>query len=325
MEIRLVITSTLLVLPSIIWLLMKQVQSPWWLENISATSFTILPIYCVLMLVLVSFLSIGQCFSYLLVNFIFALYLNNSVSINDEACDKNISVFQFNIKYQEGENELNSLVEYLVAENYHLIALQGVSQRSKQLLVKKLSPYFPHFISGGSAQQQVHSDQLLFSRYGFTHINYVKNDHSAYLITSQWKLPFTEINLHSLHPPSPRNEKLWQTRNKTLYQLKYALNQVAEDMSANISSEKNTLEKSSLVIGDLNLSKHSNRINNLKQDMNTRFVNSWPNKPYIPMLFGLAIDQLWVSNSASICTRERINQFTWSDHYAIKTYLNFIE
>lgn len=63
----------------------------------------------------------------------------------------------------------------------------------------------------------------------------------------------------------------------------------------NRSTENNLPVKSSLVIGDLNLSKHSRRMNKLKVGMNSRDVNSWPNKPYIPVLLGLAIDQLWLS------------------------------
>ena len=57
--------------------------------------------------------------------------------------------------------------------------------------------------------------------------------------------------------------------------------------------------------------------------MNTEFVNSWPNKRYILSFFALAIDHLWVSKPASICARQRINKFTWSDHYAIKTQVDF--
>jgi len=271
------------------------------------------------MLILISFLSIGQCFSYLLVNFIFALCLNNLYQHKKSACVDVINIFQFNIKYQENEAALSSLVEHLISERYHLIALQGVSQRSKQQLVQELTPYFPSFISGTNAAKDVTSDQLLFSRYAFSNINYVENGQHSFLISSVWKLPFEEINLYSLHPPSPRNEQLWQTRNKTLYQLKHALN----DLSINKSADKKASVTKSLVIGDVNLSKHSKRMNRLKEGMISYSVNSWPNKPYIPMLFGLAIDQLWISNSASICARERITQFTWSDHYAIKTQLNF--
>ena len=314
-ETRLVITSIVILLPSLIWYLMRKVHSPWWLENAASTPFTILIIYLVLMLVFIFFLSIKQCFIYLLVNFILSLFLINlatlshSVSFNNEPCIDSITIFQFNIKYHEADNELKPLIEHLITEKYHLIALQGVSQQSKLQLIEKLSPHYPYFIRGESPHQQAFSDQLLFSRYAFANINYYKNAHSSFLISSQWQLPFTNINLHSLHPPSPRNEVLWQTRNKTLYQLKDAL--------------KKSTGKYSLVIGDLNLSKHSNRINNLKQGMNSVLVNSWPNKRYILPFFALAIDHLWVSKPVTICARQRINKFNWSDHYAIKTQLDF--
>jgi len=308
---------------------MKQIYSPWWLENIFATPLSIVPIYCVLMLLLMSFLSIGQCFSFLGINFILAIFINNIASFNKSYCEESIKIFQFNIKYQENETELTSLVDHLISQRYHLIALQGVSQRSKHQLITMLSPYFPHFINGANTRAQVISDQLLFSHYAFTDINYVGNGHSAFLISSQWHLPLYEINLHSLHPPSPRNEQFWQTRNKTLYQLKYALNQDIQAKSADTNLPKEQLRKAeglvtmSLVIGDLNLSKHSSRIKPLKASMKSKPVNSWPNKPYIPTLFGLAIDQLWISEQADICQRKRVHQFSWSDHYALATKLSF--
>ena len=137
-------------------------------------------------------------------------------------------------------------------------------------------------------------------------------------------MPLNEMNLYTLHPPSPRNEKLWQSRNKTLYQLKHALESPSEISSLiGRSSMKNLLLKESIVIGDLNLSKHSGRISVLRQNMNTEFVNSWPNNRYALPFMGLAIDHFWVSNPASICSRQRISQFSWSDHYAVKTQVDF--
>ena len=180
-----------------------------------------------------------------------ALFLNNTATVNNKACNEPITFFQFNTKYIEKEYELTELIEHLVAGQYHLITLQGVSQRSRQQIIEKLSPYYPHFIRGESRQQHAYSDQLLFSRYAFSHIKYYKSDGSSFLISSQWQLPFSEINLLTLHPPSPRNEKLWQTRNQTLYQLKYAL--------------KDSPTKNVLVIGDLNISKNSENFTWMKE------------------------------------------------------------
>lgn len=319
MEMRLFIALILMFMPSCIWLLLREVFSPWWLENIISTPFIILVIYSVLFLTLSYFFpylqSLSYCLSGALINCIFVILINNThnvnntYSLNREECIDPVNFFQFNIKYTEKEHELNELVEHLIVKKYHLITLQGVSQHIKTRLVEQLNSHYPYFITGENNHQLVHSDQLLFSRYAFSDIKYIKSGHSAFLITSQWQLPFAEISLHSLHPPSPRNEKLWQTRNKTLYQLKASLN--------------DSLANSALVIGDLNLSKHSSRLRVLKQGMNTDFVNSWPNKRYISSLLGLAIDHFWVSEPAIVCSRQRINQFSWSDHYAVKTQVNF--
>lgn len=330
MEIRHFIPLILILMPSLIWLLLKQVHSPWWLENMLSTPFIVLVIYSGLMLLLLYFLSYSECLGYFVINFILAIFLNNIssfsniVTFNNKACIEPVTFFQFNMKYTEGHNELNELIEHLVTGQYHLITLQGVSQKSKQQIIEKLSPYYPYFIRGESHHQQVYSDQLLFSRYAFSNIKYYKNDHGSPLISSQWQLPFNEINLYTLHPPSPRNEDLWQSRNKTLYQLKNALENSTETnySVANTSMAKSTV-KSSLVIGDLNLSKHSARIKLLTQGMNTAFVNTWPNKRYIFTFFGLAIDHFWVSKTANICYRQRLEPFSWSDHYAVKTQVNF--
>ncbi|WP_156115817.1 endonuclease/exonuclease/phosphatase family protein [Colwellia psychrerythraea] len=355
----------LIFMPSLIWLLLRQVQSPWWLENILSTPFVLLVIYSILILVLSYFAlnlhSFSYCLSYylsgMLINFILATFLNNAVSINNplafknlftfknsvtlnsKTCNDSVIFFQFNIKYTEKEHELNELVAHLIAKQYHLITLQGVSQQTKRRLVEKLSPHFPYFITGENSLQQVYSDQLLFSRYGFANIKYYKKGHSAFLISSQWQLPNNITNLHSLHPPSPRNESLWKIRNTTLYQLKNALkksrsraafvkgeavnNSLANEALVISSLVNSSLATGSLVIGDLNLSKHSSRLVNLTQGMNTEFVNSWPNKRYVASFFGLAIDHFWVSKPAVICARVRINAFNWSDHYAVKTQVDF--
>ncbi len=296
-------------MPSIIWLLLKQVHSPWWLENALSTSFIILVFYCILMLTLIYFVSYLHCLGYFLINFILAILLNNTVTLSKGTCNDPIVFFQFNMKYNEGEYEINELIEHLVEGQYHLITLQGVSQRSKRQIVEKLSPYYPHFILGESEHRQIYSDQLLFSHYGFHNIKYYKSGNNSFLINSQWQLPFSNISLYTLHPPSPRNEKLWQTRNKIIYQLKHAIN-------------RSSL-KVKVVVGDLNLSKNSSRIKLLGHEMNTEFVNSWPNKHYVFKFLGLAIDHFWVSKPATICSRQRIEKFNWSDHFAVKTKVDF--
>jgi hypothetical protein len=318
----------LVLIPSIIWLLLKQIHSPWWLENVLSTPFIIVVIYSALMLAFIHYVSYLHCVGYFVINVVWALSLNNMASLPNKntfdnlsptQCTEPVVFFQFNLKYTEKQDELNELIAHLVMERYHLITLQGVSQQAKNQIVEQLNPYYPYFVRGENEHQQVNSDQLLFSQYAFTKIKYYNNNGSAYLISSQWQLPFNEINLHTLHPPSPRNERLWQTRNQTLYKLKHALKSATERSSI----KDITLKDNSLVIGDLNLSKHSARIELLRAGMNTRFVNSWPKQRYALPFMGLAIDHFLVSKPSSICSRQRINEFRWSDHYAVKTKVNF--
>jgi len=328
MEMRLTVGLILILMPSLIWLLLRPIHSPWWLENILSSPLIILVFFSLLMLVLSHFFSYLHSVNYylsgLFVNFILVIFLNNTVNINNRTCSDSVTFFQFNIKYTEKQHELSELVEHLIVKKYHLIALQGVSQHSKQQIIEKLSPYYPHFIRGESDNQRVFSDQLLFSRYAFSNIKYYKSAQRAYLIASQWHLPATDINLYTLHPPSPRNEKFWRSRNKTLYQLNYALkNSQMNNSSVEASQVNNLLMAPSLVIGDLNISKHSSRITLLKQGMNTEFVNSWPNQRYVASFLSVAIDHFWVSKPTHICERQRINKFNWSDHYAIKTQVDF--
>jgi endonuclease/exonuclease/phosphatase (EEP) superfamily protein YafD len=326
MELRLIVGLILILMPSIVWLLLRPIHSPWWLENTLSSPLIILVIFSFLMLALSYFFSYLHSLSYylsgLFVNFLLVIFLNNTINLTNLVCSDSVKFFQFNTKYTEQQHEISELIEHLITNKYQLIALQGVSQHSKQQIVEKLSPYYPYFIRGES--QQVFSDQLLFSRYAFSKIKYYKSGQRATLIASQWHLPVADINLYTLHPPSPRNEKFWRSRNKILYQLNYALkSSLIHDPSVEASQVNNLLMNPSLVIGDLNISKHSNRINLLKQGMNTEFVNSWPKHRYVASFLGVAIDHFWVSKQAKICKRQRINKFNWSDHYAITTQVDF--
>lgn len=309
MELRWLIATALVLLPSLIWWLLKQVHSPWWLENIGATPLVIVPISLLLTLLFVSYISFVHGVLFVLINLCLAIALNLLPWQNNKVCSETVRFFQFNIKYQEERKALAVLIEHLVAQRYHLIALQGVSAQARSILINELSSVYPYFIRGSSEKQQIVSDQLLFSRYRFSNVNYKSQSNSAFLVSSIWHLPVTDISLQTLHPPSPRNEVLWQKRNQTLYQLKHLLVNATQDVS--------------LVIGDLNLSQHSKRIVQLTKGMETNFIASWPQHPWLLADMGIAIDHLWVSKPVSICHKSRMQQFLWSDHYAIQTDVDF--
>lgn len=309
------LTLLLLILPSMIWLLLKSFHSPWWLENIFSTPYVI-PVVALLMIICFSRVMIlSVACVVLLMNSALAFYLDNMsldntshLNTTNKSCTATMPIFQFNLKYNEKPHDLASLVLYLKSQPYQLISLQGVSLSTKNMLVDELSPYFPYFINTNSMKPYAHSDQLLFSLYAFKNTKHYKHGQSTFLISSLWQTPNIDIQLYALHPPSPRSESLWKIRNKTLYQLAHEL-------------EKNS-KANAVVIGDLNISAHSARLESLTHNMSIVPVNSWPKIEFLPAFIGVAIDQLWLSSEHDICQRARVTGFDWSDHYPIATQIN---
>lgn len=308
MKIKVMVTIILLILPCLSWRLFNSYHSPWWLENTFSSPLIIIVFCLLLQLLIIRLLPLTITVWALMVNMVLAIYLDSSAELDQGRCANPVKLFQFNVKFNEKHHELIGLVNYLKTQQYHLIALQGVSLSSKRLLINKLSPYFPYFINSNTMKNHAHSDQLIFSRYAFSQVKNYKDDQHTFLIASQWQLPEHAINLYALHPPSPRTELLWGIRNKTLYQLAYALD--------------SSPEQQAVVIGDLNISKHSPRVNTLFKNMKTLHVNSWPKSQFIPAEIGFAIDHLWVTKHYKLCYRSRINAFDWSDHYPIESHIN---
>lgn len=311
MDARILISLSLILLPSFLWLLLKQFYSPWWLENLASSPLIIVPINLLFMLLLMKYLSYGQCFTYFFINLSIAIFINNWEGGERSSCDEPIEFFQFNMKYMEQESKVDELLHQLLTKPFDLIALQGVSQKAKRNIINKLMVHYPYFITGENQSLAVRTDQLIFSRFALSDMHYVKSGNSSFLMSSHWHLPQREISLFTLHPPSPRNEALWLTRNKVLYQLKQGLEKSKE------SGEE------AIVIGDLNLSKHSARMKIFPSTMSSSFVNSWPSNIPFAVLGGLAIDHFWLSNSGNICQRKLIKGLKWSDHFPIHTTVTF--
>jgi len=296
-----------MLLPSMIWFYFTRLYSPWWLENLFSTPLILIVILILLLLIFSVFIPIQKMILCGVFNILAVILINNSFMKETSVCSNPIAFFQFNIKYNE-EN-LKDLADYLISKPYQLIAIQEISPKAKSKLIAVLAPYFPYFINGIDTKNKFNNDQLILSVHPFTNVKYYTNQQSSFITKSHWQHPSRKVNLLTLHPPSPRNKALWERRNKTLYQLKYALTTSALDFS--------------IVIGDLNLSQHSIRLEDLMKGMDTSFVNSWPNKDYLPIFLGLSIDHFWLSDEARICERKHIKKLDWSDHYAIKTTIDF--
>jgi len=290
------------VYPSFIWYLLVQAYSPWWLENLVATPFIIIPLYFVSPFILY-LLGSKKLFFGLLINLFIALSFNGDFYNNGTECYEGDSVFQFNMKYDE--KNLNLLGNFLIKQRYDFVALHEVSPVARQFLLNKLIPYYPYFISGVNQQLSIETDQLILSTHPLKNNKYQTNEGSSYLISMQWKLANELVEVMVLHPPSPRTEPLWRKRNQTLYQLQRKIHQTKGDRI--------------LIIGDLNISNHSTRLKQITTNLISKHINSWPNHPLIPQILGYSIDQVWLSQPGRICSKRSIKKLNYSDHYAIET------
>jgi len=290
------------VYPILMWYLLVQVYSPWWLENLVASPLIIVPLYFISPFI-ICLTSSKKMFAGLLLNSCVVIACNGNLYENETGCLEGDRVFQFNMKYDE--LNLNLLAKFLIKQNYDFVALHEVSPKARKSLLYELNPYYPYFISGINQQLSIETDQLILSTHPLRNTRYQIHEDSSYFISTQWKLADNLVWVLVLHPPSPRTERLWLKRNQTLYQLQRMIHQSKEDKI--------------LVIGDLNISNHSARLESIMKNLTSRHLNSWPNHSLIPQLFGYSLDQLWLSKPGSVCSKNTVKQLNYSDHYAIET------
>ncbi len=300
----------ILVSPSILWLIRPNIYSPWYVENLLGSPTVIFLVYLITLIVLLKWLSAKIILSALLINMTITTYVLFKEYIPQSPtskCSNALSIFQLNNKYDE--KNIKKLSSYLSSNSYDLVSLQEITPNSRKQLINQLSPTYPYFVTGIAADFSMTTDQLVLSKYQFSHIKYFGQKPASFLIEMQWQIDEELIHVFTLHPPSPRTEILWKTRNQTFYQL--------------LSQIKLSSNKKILVVGDFNLSSFSPRIELLKMVPITKYVGSWPNYFYIPSFFSLAIDHVFTSPSLNICSRKIIKAIDYSDHYPIFTKVTF--
>jgi endonuclease/exonuclease/phosphatase (EEP) superfamily protein YafD len=298
----------ILVFPAIFWLFIGPIYSPWYAENLFSSPLIILLSSLTLNLVFIRYIKIKTVLICFIVNvFIVAVCSLRNIGKSDSTrCNNPINVFQFNINYDH--KHTNRLSRFLNKNQYDLVVLQEISPLTRAALIKNLSPFYPYFITGVSHLKHLETDQLILSRYRFTDTQYHLQLSTSHLIQTQWHVNQKNINLFTLHPPSPRTHDLWKKRNLTFYQL---LDQV------NILDNEKVL-----LVGDFNLSSYSSRMEQFTRALSWSFIGSWPNSSNFPAYFTLAIDHIFVDLSTKICSRERIDNFNYSDHYPILTKIS---
>jgi len=300
--VKIIYTATYCTLPLLWLLLVRNTYSPWWLENALATPYILIIVFILFTLLGIAFLRLIT----ITVTLIFCLltvYFQESVPNENVQCSPFVRVLQFNTKYDE--EHVTNLISQLNLHKYDLVTLYEISPKVREILINKLRSTYPFLIEGVLFKKGLQTDQLILSRHELTHMSYLKNNHASFTISAMWNVKGNLIKLYSLHPPSPRTNKLWERRNQAFHQLNYKM--------------KN--DNKTIVIGDFNLSKHSARLKDVVRQMNTIHVTSWPKLPFIPSPIGLSIDHLYTSNHFKVCSREQLLSLDYSDHYPIRSHI----
>jgi len=297
-----------IIFPAVLWLLIPQVYSPWYVENLLASPLIFLLGYFSLLALVARYIKIQVVLISFVVNFLIVTIISlKNVSRNDSNhCNNPITIFQFNNSYDD--KYIARLSNFLTESQYDLVVLQEISPLSREALIDSLSPFYPYFVSGISPTRHLTTDQLILSKYRFTDTRYHQQGLTSHVIQMQWHVQHKPIHLFTLHPPSPRTQELWKKRNLSLYQL---MNQV-----------KLLGNETVLLVGDFNLSSYSARMEPFNKGLSGDFIGSWPNFTPFPAYFTLAIDHVFVSPSVQTCSRERIENFNYSDHYPILTKIS---
>ncbi|MCE7616386.1 endonuclease/exonuclease/phosphatase family protein [Vibrio fluvialis] len=282
-------------------------QKIWWGENLAAyPPLFILPFVILLLVGLYqkAWLAVFACIFF--IAYLVLAAPHDSAVVNRE-CHRPVRIFQYNMLFSN--QHVDQLIAYLSKEQPDLVVLQEVTVNHFEQL-QSLDERYPYRF-GGQPKVGLPSHQLIFSQqhlYGM-HAYYYEGYHN--FIRGIWQLDANHpVSLLIAHPPSPRNNKLWQRRNALIQALEYQTTQSpTEDI---------------LVIGDMNLSGQSARFHTLFRQMQTVPIASWPNHPKfaLPAWLKISIDHLWLNSELSICKRETVQELNGSDHNAIMTYVS---
>ena len=135
----------ILMIPAVLWLLIPQVYSPWYMENLLASPLVVLLVYFSLLAIFVRYIRIKVVLLSFIVNsFIVTISALYNVSRNDTShCNNPIKIFQFNNNYDD--THIPQLSDFLTATQYDLVVLQEISPFTREALINSLSPFYPYF------------------------------------------------------------------------------------------------------------------------------------------------------------------------------------
>ena len=288
-----IVLTTLILLP-----LLSQKISLWWLDNLINFQLQWTALAIVL---IISGIKYSQKFIIPISLFYIAIIVYNFSFLYKQETVKpqhkeTLKIAQINIQY--GNPNIENLINELKQSDHDVIVLQEVGD-DEHKKIRELIKKYPYSV-GSSLLDGFTSGIAVFSRWPIVtkkihDLGYVESNIIEVIIQSPKQI--TPIQLFALHPVSPRSKTLWLLRNLTL-----------EFVAKRVST---TLQKYSIVIGDMNTSPWSPTFKNLLD--NSKLINSANGFGYIPS---------WAHNTSNILTR--ISSSAYIDHCLISHSFNVL-
>lgn len=291
----------------------------WWLDNLLNLQIQLSVIALLLMLInLIYIRQLTRIYSLLYVVVIttnlIPLYLTTPLQITINKDNQRFTIAQLNVSYNNPNLQL--LLPILGDSHFDLLVLQEVSDKQHHN-IKQLTRYYPYSF-GLSSREATPSGLAIFSRWLITEKHLHDFDYkSGQLLEIIIQAPgsIVPIQVYALHPSSPRNEKLWKRRNKTLVT-------TAEQVTRSPFINK-------IIIGDFNSSPWSSAFKNFQKSTQLKntangfgYIPSWSysTKPLLSILSSVYIDHNLVSRSFDVVNKHS-RYIQGSDHQLLITEL----
>ncbi|GLS91291.1 hypothetical protein GCM10007916_23600 [Psychromonas marina] len=295
----------------------------WWLDNL--LNLQIQWSLLALLLIIINIFYIKQLrvisilmFSTLISINLLPLYVSDSSAttplLMTQTDNNQLNIAQINLRYDNPN--LAQLLPVLGNKSYDLLIIQEASDEKHQL-IKQLTDYYPYHF-GISKRHATPDGMAIFSRSPIIEnkLHHLGGQHGHLLEVILQKQGLTApIQLFALHPVSPRNAQLWQTRNETLAIL-------SDIVVASPFTHK-------LVVGDFNSSPWSVQFKNFQRTSQLKssasgfgYIASWSysDKPILSLLSSVYIDHHLVSAPFNVVNKRPL-PIQGSDHQLILTEL----
>ena len=302
----------LLLLPGLLWVALRRYNELWWVDNIVSIPSIILLTYltCTIILLFYRQWIIGAA-SFVITLCPVPLLVTSEIH-QARQCDGKLKIIQFNIFYENPD--INQLINYLMQNPADLVIMQELSPNVGDKL-HSLDDLYP-FYFGGQQNLGYPSNQMILSKYPLEPVTIYHTPDGQEVVRALWQVNEGEaITLMTAHPPSPRNENLWQRRN--------ALIRTIEMLTERYPSEE------MLVVGDFNISAASPGFSELFEHFQSMPVATWPTSIKglpIPEFTMIGIDHLWLKSTSmlrQICHRQSMSEPDGSDHRLVETVVGY--